>query len=215
MFKEGKTEDFIVFIKRLIVGLHGVYFRDVIKATSDCDILKVEGASLEAIKKIRESLNDSLTSISNSVKKNYKGRANELSNYLEGVLRNHINDNLNDFRASIPSTGNKKQSAGYPDLAIQFDKDCFVYVEVKIYQKKTVDSSLRSFYFTPSENNKISKSCSHILIGFEVESLGEHNRSPFIIKDFKIMDLYNLKVNLKPEFNANNPDIYENCVEIK
>ena len=214
MQKEGKPKDFVQFIKRLIIGLHKIYFRDVIKASSGYSLLKADGIYLSAIDKIKTSLKSSLSEISNSVKRNYNGRANELSNYLEGVIKNHINNNLADIKASIPAVGDKKQSAGYPDLIIEFDKNKYIYIEVKIYQEKTINSSLRTFYFKPSENNKISESCPHILIGFEVESLGKENRSPFIIKGFKIIDLYHLKVDLKPEFNASNPDIYKNCEEI-
>ena len=211
MEKEDLPRDFNQFIKRLIIGLKGIYFRDVIKSSSGYNLIKADGVYLEAIKQIKDSIRKSLSNISYSVKKNYNGRANELSNYLEGIIKTHINNYIKDFNASVPKVGNKQQSAGYPDLIIEFDKKKYIYIEVKTYQKKTILSGLRTFYFKPSDNNKISESCPHILIGFEVESLGRNNRSPFLINDFKIIDLYKLKVNLKPEFNASNPDIYKIC----
>ncbi len=207
-------KEFDLFIKRLIKGATNVLFRDVIKSSSGFNLLKVDGVYLEAVQKIKESLKADLKSISQSVEKNYKGRANELSNYLEGVLKTHINNKLKGFVASIPKAGKSKRSAGYPDLIVGFDKGKYIYIEVKTYQKKTINSSLRTFYFKPSKQDKIMESCPHILIGFEVESLGENNRSPFKINNFKIMDLYNLRVTLKPEFNANNPIIYRNCQEL-
>lgn len=207
-------EEFDSFIRRLIKGAQNVLFRDVVKSSSGFSIIKADGVYLEAIKKIKESLLKDLKSISQSVEKNFQGRSNELSNYLEGVLRIHINNKLKGFLASTPTTQKGKQSAGYPDLIVKFDEGKYVYIEVKIYQKKTSDSSLRTFYFKPSEQNKITGSYPHILIGFEVESLGGENKSPFRINSVKIMDLYTLKVNLKPEFNANNPMIYENCEEL-
>lgn len=208
------SNEFNLFIKRLMKGARGILFRDVIKTSTGYNLIKADGVYLNTINKIKTSIRNSLSLISASTKKSYTGRANELSNYLEGVLKIHINNKLSDINASIPKVGKKKQSAGYPDLIIEFDKQKYIYVEVKIYQKKTINSKLRTFYFQPAENNKISESCPHILIGFEVESLGQNNRSPFIIKDFKIVDLYSLKVDLKPEFNASNPAIYKDCNEL-
>ena len=207
-------EEFDIFMKRLIRGAKNMFFRTVIKSSSGYDIIKLEGDYLKAAKIIKNTIEKSFLSINMSVKKNCRGRTNELSNYLEGVLKNVINHKIKGFEATIPKAGNKKRSAGYPDLLIKFDHDKFIYVEVKIYQKKTLNSSLRTFYFKPSEQDKIMRSCPHILIGFEVESLGEDNRSPFNVNSFKIIDLYDLKVTLKPEFNASNPMIYKYCKEV-
>lgn len=206
--------EFDSFIRRLIIGAPNVLFRDVIKSSCGFNILRADGIYLEAIKKIKKSLSEDLNPISNSVEKNYEGRANELSNYLEGIVKIHINNKLKDFVASIPTVGKNRQSAGYPDLIVEFDKKKYIYIEIKTYQEKTIKSGLRTFYFKPSEKNKINESCPHILFGFEVESLGENNRSPFRINNLKIIDLYDLKVTLKPEFNASNPMIYKNCREI-
>lgn len=206
--------DFEVFVKRLIKGARDVLFRDVIMVSTGFEIVELSGEHLEIVKQIKENLNKSLDSISDDVKKNFQGRANEISNYLEHYFKVRLNNDLKGIKASIPKVGDKKQSAGYPDLIIEFDDKKYIYLEIKTYQHKTIDSNLRSFYFKPSENNKISESCPHILIGFEVDSIGKNNRSPFIVKSFKIVDLYNLKVDLKPEFNANNPSIYKRCKEI-
>ncbi|MBL7147960.1 MAG: hypothetical protein ISS82_03990 [Nanoarchaeota archaeon] len=206
--------EFDLFIKRLIKGAQNVFFRDVIKSSSGFNIYKVDGVYLDAILKIKESLKKDLGSISKSVERNYQGRANELSNYLEGVVKTNINNNLKGFVASIPKAGKNKQSAGYPDLIVEFERGKYIYIEIKTYQKKTINSGLRTFYFKPSEQDKVMESCPHVLMGFEVESLGRNNNSPFKINNFKIMDLYDLKVNLKPEFNASNPMIYKSCKEI-
>jgi hypothetical protein len=47
------------------------------------------------------------------------------------------------------------------------------------------------------------------LVGFVVESLGDNNRSPFIITNYEIVDIYDLEVNFKAEFNASNKDLYQ------
>jgi hypothetical protein len=146
--------------------------------------------------------------MSEDVRENYNGRANELGNFLEPLLRDQIN-RIKDFQASTPFTRHgRKQAAGYPDIVVRANGRT-LYIDCKIFQKKTAESSLRAFYFKPSENNKITESCPHVLVGFEVEAIGGGNKSPFVIKDFKIVNLYDLEVNFKPEFNANNPMIYK------
>lgn len=204
--------DFKVFIKRLIQGADNVYFRDVIESATGKKILPVSPELKKELLKMKKCFSGNLKGISKHVEKNYTGRANELSNYLEPIISSEINK-LKNFKAIKPVlAGGKTQTAGYPDLFISVGAFKF-YLEVKTFQLKTKDSSLRTFYYQPSENSKVTISCPHLLIGFEVESKGESNRSPFIIKNFKIIDLYRLKVNLKPEFNASNIELYA-CREI-
>lgn len=207
-----QQKDFDEFIRRLIVGAPKVLFRDVIKSSTGNDILEVKGEWLSIAKKIKDYLNSHLSELSEELKKGYKGRANEVSNYLEPLIAKQLSS-ISEFEISIPAVQGKKRSAGYPDRFLKAG-DHYMYVEIKTFQEKTEDSSLRSFYYKPSEQNKVTLSCPHLLIGAEVESLGGENKSPFVIKRFKIMDLYNLKVDLKPEFNASNPMIYQSCKEI-
>lgn len=199
-------------MKRLIVGAQNVYFRDVIEASTGNRLVKINERQKAKLLPIKNHFENNLSSISAIVKKKYKGRANELSNYMESVVSKEI-VKVKGFEATKPIVrGRGKQSAGYPDIFIRADGIRF-YLEVKTFQSKTKDSSLRSFYYKPSKNNKVTISCPHLLIAFEVESLGKDNKSPFVIKNFKILDLYDLKVSLKPEFNANNIEIYK-CSQI-
>src|SRR3989344_1747540 len=114
--------EFRSFIQRLIKGAKDVLFRDVIKEASNHEIIEVNNDYLEIINKIRDSLKKSLPNISKSIEKKFKRRVNELSNYLEVVVQNHINHNLIGFQAYRPLVGTKKQSAGYPDLIVRSNK---------------------------------------------------------------------------------------------
>lgn len=202
------AEDFNELIQRLILGANDVYFRDVILASSSYQITEINEQMLLDLQQLKKEFQKDLGTISSTVKTTYKGRANELSNYMERVVRDKINT-IKNFSASKPTVkGRGKQTAGYPDLVVMAHSKPF-YFEVKTHQLKTADSSLRSFYYKPSKNSKISQSCPHLLIAFEVESLGKENKSPFIVNGFKMIDLYDLKVNLKPEFNASNIDVYK------
>ena len=200
------------FVKRLINSTQKVYFRDIILNATGNKILKIDKNVIKLLLLIKKTFNKNLSNIRKTVKTNYTGRPNELSNYIETIVIKEINK-LNGFKAKRPTVLNKgKQSSGYPDIFVEFGNTKF-YLEVKTFQPKTKDSSLRSFYYKPSKNSKVTMSCPHVLIAFEVESAGGDNKSPFIINDFKIVDLYDLKVSLKPEFNASNIEVYR-CTQV-
>ncbi|VVB75775.1 Type-2 restriction enzyme MjaV [Candidatus Tiddalikarchaeum anstoanum] len=187
-------------------------FKDIIKEWSGFDVKQADREYKPIIDKIINALKSNLKTLSNTVERKYKGRSNELGNFLDNELIKIINT-IKNYNADRPQTSKGgKQSSGYPDIELKAEGKT-IYIETKSYQPKTKTSTLRTFYFKPSEekNVKITESCPHILIGFEVISKGEENKSPFIVKDFTIIDLFDLKVNFKPEFNASNPMMYNNC----
>ena len=187
-------------------------FKEVIKESTGYEVLPINESYATIVDEIKQTLAANLIKLSDRVKSHYTGRSNELGNFLDAELMKIINT-IPHFMARRPATASgREQSAGYPDLILNAHGKT-LYLETKIYQPKTKTSTLRTFYFKPTEkeNIKVNHSCPHILIGFEVESLGKNNRSPFMVKDFEIVDLFDLKVNFKPEFNANNPMIYDDC----
>jgi len=191
------------------------HFKDVIRQSTGFEVLAVQGEYGLIVTEIKRTLEASLKKLSDRVKSHYTGRSNELGNFLDTELMRILNT-IPHCSARRPETASgREQSAGYPDLILSAHGKT-LYIETKIYQAKTKTSTLRTFYFKPTEreNIKVNHSCPHILVGFEVESLGKNNRSPFIISDFEIVDLFDLKVNFKPEFNANNPMIYDDCSQL-
>lgn len=204
--------EFNDFVKRLIIGANDVFFRDVIEASAKTKVMPINSQLHKELLVVKKKLETDLKKISMIVKTRYRGRANELSNYMENIVLEEINS-IPHFKAAKPTVeSGKKQSAGYPDLLVDVGSLKF-YLEVKTFQLKTSDSSLRTFYYKPSEKSKVMVSCPHVLISFEAESLGQENKSPFLINNFKLIDLYDLRVNLKPEFNASNVELYA-CSQI-
>ena len=68
-----------------------------------------------------------------------------------------------------------------------------------------MDSSLRTFYFTPrTETNKLFYDAHHLLIGIEHDG----NTGNWKFLRWHLVDLTRFKVTLKAEFQANNKDIY-------
>lgn len=194
----------IAFLKNDIDEL---YFRDVIKASTSHNIEPFNQETLTVMAVVENWISNNFTNLSNEVVNEYNGRANELGNFVEKKLREGLSK-IPGVKCVRPSLANGKiQSSGYPDCLIEIN-GFKVYADVKTYQTKTCDSNLRSFFYQPTNNNKIHFEAPHCIIGFETESLGGDNKSPFKIIGFKIVDVFNLKVKFKAEFNAGNSEIY-------
>jgi hypothetical protein len=203
-FDWNEFEDAIHFLKS---GISSLYFRDVIKAATGYEIKPFNEDSLKVITIIDNLLKNNLNHLSNFAQTNYIGRANELVHTIEDELRKNLSA-IPKLKCGKPYLANGNlQSTGYPDCLIEMGK-VKIYADVKTFQTKTIESTLRSFFYQPTNKSKIHFNAPHIIIGFETESLGGDNKSPFKLVGYKLIDLYELKVKFKAEFNAGNIEIY-------
>jgi hypothetical protein len=115
------------------------------------------------------------------------------------------------FKSLLPSLDciNKFEhlpGQGYPDTRITTKDDKTTYVEIKATTRPN-EGSPRDFYFTPlkSARGKIRASGHHFLLGF---ILREDSSKSFITTGWKLIDLYRIRVSMKPEFNCNNLELY-------
>ena len=68
-----------------------------------------------------------------------------------------------------------------------------------------MNSSLRTFYFTPqTETNKVLHDANHLLVGIEHDG----NTGKWRYLRWHLVDLSGFKVRLKAEFQASNEDLY-------
>ena len=98
-------------------------------------------------------------------------------------------------------------AGGYPDFIILDKLGRTLYMDVKTTTRPSVGSP-RDFFFTGLEQTLKKVICGgfHLLMGFLVkESVPEQ----FRVVGWKLVDLSKLRVSLKPEFNASNPEIYK------
>lgn len=205
--KKFDWEEFDAAIKFLKNGICILKFRDVIKAASGCKILPFDEESAHLMNAIDACIKNNLSSLSDRIYENFKGRSNELGNRVEAELNEMLNQ-IPGIKCEKPRLDNgKKQAAGYPDCLIE-SGNIKIYADVKTFQRKTFDSRLRSFFYQPTNKNKIHFDAPHCILGFETESIGGDNRSPFKIVGYKIISLYSLQVNFKAEFNADNAELY-------
>jgi hypothetical protein len=133
-------------------------------------------------------------------------RINEASGYFEEAMLEALNK-LEGVRCEVPvNREGKVQRSGYPDLKITdvATGDVF-YLDPKLMEKGSIDSTLRTFYFEPKNHTlKITEDASHLLIGIEHD--GNDGNWEFL--GYRLVDLAFLQVRLKAEFQASNKNIY-------
>jgi hypothetical protein len=133
-------------------------------------------------------------------------RINEVSAYFETALIEEI-DRLPELECGYPRTAEGNlQRAGYPDLMIRHSESGRVaYLDPKLVEQGTLDSDLRTFYFTPTvQTRKVLHDASHLLIGIEHD--GKTGEWRYL--RWHLVDLSRFKVRLKAEFQASNQDLY-------
>jgi len=197
---EKYIKDLESVIKKMLSPLKDLPFDVVIKSISGFSVL-----SFDKEKRIVELFGKSFDNAALEINKTgiKSNRPNEVGNYFEPFIKNALNKV--GLIADVP-TDNKgrKKSTGYPDIEVKYKNKSF-YLEVKTGNIKNINTAQRSFYFSPSENFKVTKDASHLLISYQVE---KEENGLYYAKHWRFYSLKNLKVDLKHEFNQSNKKMY-------
>ncbi|HSK74050.1 MAG TPA: hypothetical protein VK892_20290 [Pyrinomonadaceae bacterium] len=147
---------------------------------SPSDILLLEKLSQSCIGTAVESKNKPILA----------GRRNELKFYFERL-----------FEAMLERNGLRIDFEG-----VIWQNEEPTYLEIKVSREQNINQgSARNLFFQPTANTKIVHSARHLLAGFAVREISEKN---WILVNWTIVDLWFLRVRLKPEYNADNLEIY-------
>lgn len=195
-------------VKQMLSPLKDLPFNVIIKSISGFSVLPFSKEE-KIINLFGQAFNEAAITINNKgIKSN---RPNEVGNYIEPFIKSSLIKV--GFIADVPSDKNgRKKSTGYPDIDVQYKNKNF-YLEVKTYNIKNINTTQRSFYFSPSENFKITKNAPHLLISYQME---KNENGLYYARHWKFYSLENLKVDLKHEFNQNNKKMYgdESCLRL-
>lgn len=133
-------------------------------------------------------------------------RINEGSRYFEDTLRELIDADPALFCSSPLTAEGKEQRTGYPDLRIEHvESGTVAYLDPKLYEESSRNSSLRSFYYTPRvASSKVNDDAHHLLLGFAHDGM----EGKWTFTKWELIDLAKLKLSLKAEFQASNRDLY-------
>lgn len=210
---EARTRD-VEFIRRLMADNPSdrrFPFATVVLASSDKTVIplddsdpvhrRVTGALRAALDESRDELGRPGSPV-RSLR-----RINEASRHFEDLLRAKL-DAHDDLSCDIPhDRAGASRRSGYPDLRlVHLASGTVFYIDPKLVEDGAWQGTLRTFYFEPkAETLKIADDAVHLLVGIG------HNGRPgeWEFTGSKIVDLSELSVRLKAEFQASNADIYK------
>lgn len=132
-------------------------------------------------------------------------RANEAGNHLEPFVRTALREAGLAARVPVNDRG-AAQATGYPDVEITGPTPC--YLELKTYNAATVNTTMRTFYYSPSEHPKVTRDALHFLLAYELEKTERAGKTVFVPVHWKLLTLEDLAVDLKFEFNQSNRGLY-------
>jgi hypothetical protein len=191
--------------------LSGIPFSEVIFAATGKKVLAVDPKN-----EVDQYVIQQLSGVLNEVMRRLNApdnvvqgvpRINEVSSHFENALRELLKTAPGLTCDFPPTTENRIQRSGYPDLRLVHQETKRVYyLDPKLYAAGSRGGGFRTFYFEPKRTtNKVLDDAVHLIIGFEHEK-GAGKRWNFTRWD--LVDLAHFKVKLKAEFQGNNRDIY-------
>lgn len=205
----AKTEQYIEgledIVRKMLNPIKNIRFDVVIKALTGFEVLEFkrnDSNHKKLLANICTAADDAATKILANGGID-KARPNEVGNAVEAFVKTGLlNVGYKDVDTPSGKSG-KKKSQGYPDIEFTA-KGSAVYLEVKSYGVGKGGGSMRSFYFSPSDDFKVSKNALHLLIAFEIT----RKNSKSFVTGWKIITVDNLLVDVKYEFNSNNSRLY-------
>jgi len=195
-------------ISKFLEPMKGVPFPVVIKALTGFKVLTFNPL-VEENKELLEQLSRAADLAGKEAfqKGIFTARPNEAGNRIEPFVIEALR--LAGLKADKPiSKSGRKKSAGYPDIQIEDQRGRIIYLDCKTYSSETKDQTFRTFYFSPSEDPKITHDAFHLLISFELKSERRGDKRVFLPISWQIYTLDKLLIQVKHEFNASNRDLY-------
>lgn len=183
-----------------------VPFREVVYATTQHRILDFD-TNTPAHFRLFQKLTQAAASAATNAQAAglFTTRANEAGNAMESFVRAALRDTGLDARTPSTTRG-RTQTAGYPDVELLGEVPC--YLELKTYSATTANTTQRSFYYSPSENSKVTRDAVHLLLAYQLERSERKGQTVFLPVHWKLVTLQDLEVNLKLEFNQSNRGLY-------
>lgn len=201
-------------IKQMIAPIKNIPLKLVVEAISGKKVIPFDISDKKhktLLKKLAEAAKLSCQNIKNDGGI-ISGRVNEVGNKVELPIKDALRQvGFKDADVPLNKKG-VKQSTGYPDLGFSFG-DSYVYVECKTFNKKTVGTTQRSFYLSPTEGFKVTKDAIHIVISLEIErekyiTVKGQSFGVYLANAWKVVQIENIDVDVKREFNSDNKRMY-------
>ena len=184
--------------------------RDVIQQATSCAVLAYNAATpahQQLVQELSPLLDHALCELNTEDSPTRQmQRINECSRLLEDTLQALLQAHP-AFDCGFPLLPDgRSQRAGYPDLIAQhLPTGVRFYLDPKLYEQHSADSTLRTFYYSPrSARQKVQHDALHLLLG--VAHDGKTHEWSFL--SWTLSDLSAIPLCLKSEYNASNRELY-------
>ena len=178
--------------------IQNIPFSELLRSTTPFDVYSLNAKDpkdLELVEQITTSANNFIKSINRTHTRFEGKRINEVGRRIEEVFVEELKKSkLTPLQLITP---------GYPDIKIVDAYERVTYLESKAISGDW-DSSFRSFYYT--SGNKIDSAGRHILIAWDISN---ETGNYWKLNGWKLVELYNLIITTKFEFQSNNQKIYD------
>ena len=203
--KDQYTKNLEELVKQIIKPLKKVPFKLVIESIYQKKVLHFDGTKKEN-KKLLQTLKLVAQDVGLEVNKSggiKSKRVNEVGNYIEPFVKKAL-EKIGYKTLTKTTKSGKNKSAGYPDLQFKDELGRVCYLECKTFNLKSVATTQRSFYLSPSNDPKVNSDGFHFVLSFEIiYELGSYK-----CVSYKIVSIENLSCDLKQEFNSDNKRLY-------
>lgn len=197
-------------LAQMLKPVKGIPFSVIVKSLAGRQVIqidKADAADIELLKKLQRTIHFCAADLkTNPIK---RPRPNEVGNDLEAyVMRALPRAGLAAARPT--SQAGLGKSTGYPDILVRDEAKRATYLECKIFALGSAETTMRSFYLSPSESFKVSVDARHLLLAFGMEAspIAGSGDSLYIPKSYKLIDLHDLLCDVKYEFNSDNRRLY-------
>ncbi len=193
-------------LSELVKPAKKIPFKDVILATTSHRLLDFD-TNNPAHVALHKRISAAAAAAADTARTNglFAIRANEAGNHIEPFVKTALREAGLNARTPVTADGDA-QTVGYPDIEILGDVPC--YLELKTYNASTVNTTQRSFYYSPSANPKVTHDALHLLLAYELEKTMRDGKTAFVPVHWKLITLQDLEVDLKFEFNQSNRGLY-------
>ena len=197
-------------LAQMLKPVKSIPFSVIVKSLAEQQVVRIDktnSADIELLQKLGKAIQ--ICSAELKAIPIRRPRPNEVGNDVEPyVMRALAQAGLKAERPKS-KTGLGK-STGYPDILVRDHQKRATYLECKIFAHGSAETTMRSFYLSPSESFKVSVDARHLLLAFGMEPspIRGSRDSEYVPKSFKLIDLHDLLCDVKYEFNSDNRRLY-------
>lgn len=197
-------------LAQMLKPVKGIPFSVIVKSLAERQVIQIDtadSADLELLEKLKKTIQLCTTELKSKPIK--RPRPNEVGNDVESYVMRALPQA--GLKAERPkSQAGLGKSTGYPDILVWDKGKRATYLECKIFAQGSADTTMRSFYLSPSDSFKVSYDARHLLLAFgmEASAISGSRDSLYIPRSYKLIDLHGLLCDVKYEFNSDNRRLY-------